>query len=270
MLKSVCIVRKSVRTKVHLCHAVPAAAPTPAADATPACPVGIDVGAAQRLTLSAGEDLARRTPDRRRLRRRQRRLARAQRSSRSRRRAEQSLGRGVEVWVCYEAGYEGFWLACRLKQELGIETVVLDPASLLVNRKAKQRKTDRINARKMASALLAYDRGDAAGLSRVRVRVPRPTPSLRVRACAIESDRPDGNLRNCVHEREHPLQVVVRDNNVDQALKALKKKLQREGLYREMKKRRAYEKPSERRAREKSEAVRRWRKLQRKRAAREA
>jgi small subunit ribosomal protein S21 len=77
-------------------------------------------------------------------------------------------------------------------------------------------------------------------------------------------------LSNFVHEREHPLQVVVRDNNVDQALKALKKKLQREGLYREMKKRRAYEKPSERRAREKSEAVRRWRKLQRKRAAREA
>jgi len=97
-----------------------------------------------------------------------------------------------------------------------------------------------------------------------------PAPSHRIRACAIESNRPDGNLRSCVHEREHPLQVVVRDNNVDQALKALKKKLQREGLYREMKKRRAYEKPSERRAREKSEAVRRWRKLQRKRAAREA
>lgn len=66
------------------------------------------------------------------------------------------------------------------------------------------------------------------------------------------------------------LQVVVRDNNVDKALKALKKKMQREGLYREMKKRRAYEKPSERKAREKSEAIRRWRKAQRKRAARES
>ena len=52
---------------------------------------------------------------------------------------------------------------------MGVETVVLDPASLLVNRKAKQRKTDRIDARKMVRALLAYDRGDAAVLSRVRV-----------------------------------------------------------------------------------------------------
>ncbi len=84
-------------------------------------------------------------------------------------RAERALGRGVEVRVCYEAGYEGFWLARWLKQEMDLETVVLDPASLLVNRKAKQRKTDRIDARKMVRALLAYDRGDAAVLSRVRV-----------------------------------------------------------------------------------------------------
>ena len=84
-------------------------------------------------------------------------------------RAEQALGRGVEVRVCYEAGYEGFWLARWLQQEMGLETVVLDPASLLVNRKAKQRKTDRIDAKKMVRALLAYDRGDAAVLSRVRV-----------------------------------------------------------------------------------------------------
>ena len=48
-------------------------------------------------------------------------------------------------------------------------------------------------------------------------------------------------------------------------LKVLKKKLQREGVFREMKLRRDYEKPSEKRKREKAEAVRRWRKLQRKR-----
>jgi len=65
------------------------------------------------------------------------------------------------------------------------------------------------------------------------------------------------------------VQVVVRDNNVDQALKALKKKMQREGIFREMKMRRHYEKPSEKRAREKAEAIRRARKLARKRAARE-
>jgi small subunit ribosomal protein S21 len=65
------------------------------------------------------------------------------------------------------------------------------------------------------------------------------------------------------------VQVLVRDNNVDQALKALKKKMQREGMFREMKLRNYYEKPSEKRAREKAEAVRRARKLARKRAQRE-
>jgi len=65
------------------------------------------------------------------------------------------------------------------------------------------------------------------------------------------------------------VQVFVRDNNVDQALRALKKKLQREGLFREMKIRRHYEKPSERKAREKAEAIRRARKLARKRLQRE-
>lgn len=65
------------------------------------------------------------------------------------------------------------------------------------------------------------------------------------------------------------MQIVVRDNNIDQALKALKKKLQREGLFREMKLRDHFEKPSERRAREKAEAVRRARKLQRKKLQRE-
>ncbi|GAB4348853.1 MAG: 30S ribosomal protein S21 [Oricola sp.] len=65
------------------------------------------------------------------------------------------------------------------------------------------------------------------------------------------------------------MQVLVRDNNVDQALRVLKKKMQREGLFREMKARRAYEKPSEKRAREKGEAVRRSRKQARKLAQRE-
>jgi len=70
-------------------------------------------------------------------------------------------------------------------------------------------------------------------------------------------------------ETERLVQVLVRDNNVDQALRVLKKKMQREGVFREMKLRRNYEKPSERRAREKAEAVRRYRKLMRKRMDRE-
>jgi small subunit ribosomal protein S21 len=65
------------------------------------------------------------------------------------------------------------------------------------------------------------------------------------------------------------VQVLVRDNNVDQALKALKKKMQREGLFRDMKLKQHYEKPSEKRARERAEAIRRARKLARKKAQRE-
>lgn len=65
------------------------------------------------------------------------------------------------------------------------------------------------------------------------------------------------------------MQVTVRYNNVDQALKVLKKKMQREGVFREMKRRKHYEKPSEKRARERGEAIRRARKLARKRAQRE-
>ncbi len=86
-----------------------------------------------------------------------------------------------------------------------------------------------------------------------------------------------GVLRRLLYLRPTPstfrkwerVQVLVRDNNVDQALKALKKKMQREGIFREMKLRNYYEKPSERKAREKAEAIRRARKLARKKAQRE-
>ena len=63
--------------------------------------------------------------------------------------------------------------------------------------------------------------------------------------------------------------VFVRDDDVDYALRQLKRKLRREGLFRELKRRRAYEKPSERRAREKIESVRRRRKAMRKQLERE-
>ena len=74
---------------------------------------------------------------------------------------------------------------------------------------------------------------------------------------------------NFSSEEERHVQVLVRDNNVDQALKVLKKKMQREGVFREMKLRGHYEKPSERRVREKAEAIRRARKLARKKLQRE-
>ena len=82
------------------------------------------------------------------------------------------------------------------------------------------------------------------------------------RACSVDLGRFE-------EARRLFMQIIVRDNNVDQALRALKKKLQREGVYREMKLRRHYEKPSEKRAREKAAAIRRARKLDRKRAERD-
>jgi len=65
------------------------------------------------------------------------------------------------------------------------------------------------------------------------------------------------------------LQVLVRDNNIDQALRSLKRKMQKEGVFREMRRRRFYEKPSDRTTREKAEAIRRRHKLARKVAQRE-
>ena len=95
-------------------------------------------------------------------------------------------------------------------------------------------------------------------------------------ACSLRRSLRAATLDTCPRRcRAHrtgeggQVQVLVRDNNVDQALKALKKKMQREGVFREMKLRRHYEKPSERRAREAAEAVRRARKMERKRLERE-
>ena len=88
------------------------------------------------------------------------------------------------------------------------------------------------------------------------------------RVCSLPV-RPLGICNRHNQPEEHHLLVQVRDNNVDQALKALKKKMQREGIFREMKLRNYYEKPSEKRVREQAEAVRRARKLARKRAQRE-
>jgi small subunit ribosomal protein S21 len=79
----------------------------------------------------------------------------------------------------------------------------------------------------------------------------------------------DPHRPRAIAEGTDPLQVFVRDNNVDQALRVLKKKMQREGVFREMKQRRFYEKPSAKTTREKGEAVRRARKAARKQAIRE-
>ena len=84
------------------------------------------------------------------------------------------------------------------------------------------------------------------------------------------NDPPTQNGLSDIFRRDvKDVYVTVRDNNVDQALRVLKKKMQREGVFREMKNRRSFEKPSERRARETAESTRRVRKLMRKRLERE-
>jgi small subunit ribosomal protein S21 len=111
------------------------------------------------------------------------------------------------------------------------------------------------------------------------------TPGARILACILSTKWRCWQFRSPLTVTDHSrhldrdtsgsntigkhLQVFVRDNNVDQALRVLKKKMQREGVFREMKRRKAYEKPSERRNRGKAEAIRRSRKAARKQAQRE-
>ena len=86
----------------------------------------------------------------------------------ARRRAEASLGGEVRVVACYQAGYDGFWLH-RLLAAHGIASHVVDPASLLVNRRARRRKTDRIDLGGLLRALMAWHRGERQVRSMVHV-----------------------------------------------------------------------------------------------------
>jgi len=89
----------------------------------------------------------------------------------ARRRAEAGLGGMVRVVTCYEAGYDGFWLH-RLLVAHGIANQVIDPASLLVNRRARRRKTDRIDLAGLLRTLMAWHRGEPQVCSMVRVPSP--------------------------------------------------------------------------------------------------
>jgi small subunit ribosomal protein S21 len=102
----------------------------------------------------------------------------------------------------------------------------------------------------------------SAGLSRqaLQANVELACPAATVYGGRAQARKPDSLA----------MQIIVRDNNIDQALRALKKKLQREGVYREMKLRRHYEKPSEKRAREHAAAISRARKAERKRLERDS
>ncbi|MBM4438695.1 MAG: IS110 family transposase [Actinobacteria bacterium] len=93
-------------------------------------------------------------------------------------RAARVLGRAPAVVSCYEAGYDGFWLHRRLVAA-GIENVVIDPASLTVDRRARRAKTDRIDGEKMIRSLMAYRRDEPRVMSVVRVPSPEQEDARR-------------------------------------------------------------------------------------------
>ena len=77
----------------------------------------------------------------------------------ARHRVAKVTGQTPTVTVCYEAGYDGFWLARFLGQR-GIECLVMEPASLQVNRRARRVKTDRIDVESILHTLIAWCRGE--------------------------------------------------------------------------------------------------------------
>lgn len=97
-----------------------------------------------------------------------------------RRRAKlaRALGRPVRVISCFEAGYDGFWLD-RALRAAGIDSRVIDPASLQVNRRARRAKTDRLDAQSLLRALMAYERGDHEACALVRVPSPAEEDARR-------------------------------------------------------------------------------------------
>jgi len=77
----------------------------------------------------------------------------------ARKRVAKVTGRTPKVTLCYEAGYDGFWLV-RFLEQRGIECLVMEPASLQVNRRARRVKTDRVDVENILHTLIAWCRGE--------------------------------------------------------------------------------------------------------------
>lgn len=122
--------------------------------------------------------------------------------ARLRMRGQEASGAAVEVVCCYEAGRDGFWLH-RLLSERGVVNHVLEPTSILVSRRARRAKTDRLDAEGLLRVLMSYWRGDHQICSVVRV------PS-----------REEEDAKRQHREREHLVQERVRIENRIEALLA--------------------------------------------------
>ena len=110
------------------------------------------------------------------------------------------LGTAIEVACCFEAGRDGFWLH-RLLTAHGVTSHVLEPTSILVNRRARRAKTDRLDAEGMLRVLAAYLRGDRQACRMVRV----PTPD-------------EEDAKRTHREREHLVKERLRIENRIEAL----------------------------------------------------
>lgn len=87
-------------------------------------------------------------------------------------------GTAVRVCSCYEAGYEGFWLHRRLAAA-GIESMIVDPRSLQVDRRARRKKTDAVDVETILRALVGWDRGERGLCTMVRVPDAAPEDARR-------------------------------------------------------------------------------------------
>ena len=105
-------------------------------------------------------------------------------------RAMRDRSRSLEIVLCYEVGYDGFWLA-RLLIARGIRTIVFDPASFLKPRRGRPAKTDRLDAEEMTRILRTWLSGDRAVATAVRIPTVEEEDAKR-----IERER-----KNLVEER---------------------------------------------------------------------
>jgi transposase len=118
--------------------------------------------------------------------------------------ASAKLGGAVEVACCFEADRDGFWLH-RVLAAHNVAAYVLEPTSILVNRRARRAKTDRLDAEGMLRVLAAWLGGDRQVCSMVRLPKPavilgaRPSSSLVASAAAFQVGRVSPGPR-LVHE----------------------------------------------------------------------